>query len=183
MTGDDRRKQIIAILSKSDKPLSGDALASMLNVSRQIVVQDIALLRSSGVAIFSTNRGYLIEKTETNEACRVYKVKHSDEESIDEMQLIVDLGGHLTDVFVYHRVYGVIRGDLNIKSRLDVRKYMESIESGKSTYLKNITSGYHYHTVVAESEEILDIIQEELSKKGYLAQLSDYEPVDFWKQA
>ena len=45
----------------------------------------------------------------------------------------------------------------------------------------NVTSGYHYHTVHADSEEILDEIQEELQKAGFLAQLQEYEPVDFWK--
>jgi predicted ATPase len=51
---------------------------------------------------------------------------------------------------------------------------------GKSSLLKNVTSGYHYHTIDAESEEILDAIQEELQQKGFLAKLQDYEPVDFW---
>lgn len=181
MTGEERRKQIVDILTLSDKPLSGDALATKLGVSRQIIVGDIALLRTSGLAIFSTNRGYLIEKPDANYSCRVFKVKHTDEESADEMRLIVDLGGHLLDVFVYHRVYGIIRGDLNIKSRLDVTRYMSSIESGKSTYLKNITSDYHYHTVMAESEEILDIIEGELKSNGFLAELSDYEPAELMK--
>ena len=62
------------------------------------------------------------------------------------------------------------------------RKYMEEIRSGKSSLLKNVTSGYHYHTVRAERVEILDMIQEELQKKGLLAKLQDYEPVDFWGQ-
>ena len=70
----------------------------------------------------------------------------------------------------------------NIKSRMDIRNYMEEIRSGKSSLLKNVTSGYHYHTVRAERVEILDMIQEELQKKGLLAKLQDYEPVDFWGQ-
>ena len=45
-----------------------------------------------------------------------------------------------------------------------------------------MTSGYHYHTVTAESEEVLDQIQEELQKRGFLAELRDYEPIDFWKE-
>ena len=46
--------------------------------------------------------------------------------------------------------------------------------------LKNVTSGYHYHTILADSEDILDVIQDELQQKGFLAKLQDYEPVDFW---
>ena len=66
---------------------------------------------------------------------------------------------------------------------MDIRKYMENIRSGKSSLLKNVTSGFHYHTIVADSEELLDMIQEELSKRGFLAKLQDYEPVNFWKDA
>ena len=44
---------------------------------------------------------------------------------------------------------------------------MQGIYSGKSTLLKKITADYHYHTVSAESEEILDAIQEELTNRGY----------------
>lgn len=46
--------------------------------------------------------------------------------------------------------------------------------------LKNVTSGYHYHTVVADDEKTLDEIEAMLRKKGYFAKLIDYEPVDFW---
>ena len=74
----------------------------------------------------------------------------------------------------------MIKAELNIKSRRDVSKYMEDISSGKSTNLMNLTSNYHYHTIVAEDEQTLDMIQEELRQKGFLAKLQDYEPVDFW---
>jgi transcriptional regulator of NAD metabolism len=136
--------------------------------------------RENGKNIFSTNRGYLIQEDE--ETTRVFKVQHEDDEVEKELTTIVDLGGTVEDVFVYHKVYGVLRAEMNIKSRMDIRNYMEEIRSGKSSLLKNVTSGYHYHTVRAERVEILDMIQEELQKKGLLAKLQDYEPVDFWGQ-
>ena len=105
---------------------------------------------------------------------------HSDDEVEEELSAIVDAGGHVKDVFVYHKGYGVLRADMNIKSRRDIKNYLEEISSGKSSLLKNVTSGYHYHTILADSEEILDAIQEELQQKGFLAKLQDYEPVDFW---
>ena len=40
MNGEQRREKIIDILNSSSKPVSGVALASMLNVSRQVIVQD-----------------------------------------------------------------------------------------------------------------------------------------------
>ena len=47
---------------------------------------------------------------------------------------------------------------------------MEKIKSGKSALLKNVTSGYHYHTVSAESEEVLDIIEGKLRTFGFLVE-------------
>ena len=180
MSGEERRGKIIQALKNSDKAVSATTLAKELDVSRQVIVQDVALLRANGKNIFSTNRGYLIQEDE--ETTRVFKVQHEDDEVEKELTTIVDLGGTVEDVFVYHKVYGVLRAEMNIKSRMDIRNYMEEIRSGKSSLLKNVTSGYHYHTVRAERVEILDMIQEELQKKGLLAKLQDYEPVDFWGQ-
>lgn len=180
MSGEERRGKIIQALKNSDKAVSATTLAKEFDVSRQVIVQDVALLRANGKNIFSTNRGYLIQ--EDGETTRVFKVQHEDDEVEKELTTIVDLGGTVEDVFVYHKVYGVLRAEMNIKSRMDIRNYMEEIRSGKSSLLKNVTSGYHYHTVRAERVEILDMIQEELQKKGFLAKLQDYEPVDFWGQ-
>ena len=180
MSGEERRGKIIQALKNSDKAVSATTLAKEFDVSRQVIVQDVALLRANGKNIFSTNRGDLIQEDE--ETTRVFKVQHEDDEVEKELTTIVDLGGTVEDVFVYHKVYGVLRAEMNIKSRMDIRNYMEEIRSGKSSLLKNVTSGYHYHTVRAERVEILDMIQEELQKKGLLAKLQDYEPVDFWGQ-
>lgn len=177
MTGSERRKELLNILNNSEKPVSGSKLAEKLHVSRQVIVQDITLLRSTGNDIMSTHRGYVINKN--NEYTRVFKVIHADEDVEKELSLIVDLGGRIKDVFIYHKVYNIVRGELNIKSRMDIRNYLEEIRSGKSSLLKNVTSGYHYHTVTADSEKILDIIQDELKKAGFLAELQDYEPIDF----
>ena len=56
MKGEERRKQLLNILSSSNNPISGGTLAKELNVSRQIIVQDISLLRANGATIFSTNK-------------------------------------------------------------------------------------------------------------------------------
>ncbi len=181
MSGEERRREILEALLGSERPVSGSNLARRFNVSRQVIVQDIALIRAEGREIYSTNRGYIL--TEKKRASRVFKVFHTDEEVENELSLIVDMGGCVEDVFVYHKVYGIIRGELNIQSRYDIKRYLESIGAGKSKLLKNTTSGYHYHTVTAESEKILDMIQTKLEEAGFLAMLQDYEPVDFWKKA
>lgn len=180
MTGEERRKQIVEMIKQSKNPVSGTALAKKVGVSRQVIVQDIALLRANHVNVISTNRGYVIEEEKEERASRVFKVHHLSEDTETELNLFVDYGGYVKDVFVYHKVYDVIRVDMNLKSRMDVRRYLEEIASGKSGLLMNITSGYHYHTILADSEEVLDLIQSELQEKGFLAKLQDYEPVDFW---
>ena len=73
-----------------------------------------------------------------------------------------------------------IRHTMNIRTKRDVKKFLEELSTRSSSLLKNVTGGYHYHTIEAESEEILDDIQNGLAEKGFLARLQDYEPVDFW---
>jgi transcriptional regulator of NAD metabolism len=179
MKGQERRMMILQTLKSSGSPISGSLFAKQFGVSRQVIVQDIAVLRAEGNDIYSTNHGYMI--TEYYKASRVFKVRHTNEEIEKELNLIVDMGGKVKDVFVYHRAYGELRVDLNLNSRADIKKYLKKIETGKSRPLMNITSGYHYHTVLAENEETLDEIQDALEECGFLAPLQEYEPVDFWK--
>mgnify|MGYP000855927133 CR=1 FL=1 len=178
MNGEKRRKDIIEILEKNSSPVSGEKLADIFDVSRQVIVQDIALLRAGEYDIISTNRGYMIHKK--TGLRRIFKLHHSDEQIGEELNMIVDHGGRVLDVFVYHKVYGLIKADLSIKSRLDVEHYLNEISTGKSFPLKNVTSGYHYHTITADDEKILDVIQEKLREAGFLAELRGHEPVDFW---
>ena len=151
MTGSDRRQEILKNIKESDRPVSGSKLAKDYDVSRQVIVQDIALLRASGYDIISTNRGYVLEGQTCAE--RVFKVRHTDEQLETELCTIVDLGGQVKNVMVNHKVYGHIEAELGITSRRKVKEFLADIESGKSTPLKNITSDYHYHTVTADSEE------------------------------
>lgn len=139
----------------------------MFGVSRQIIVRDIAILKNSGYDILSTHNGYIIQKSPLKE--RVFKVRHTTEQTEDELNLIVDLGGTVVDVFVWHKVYGRVSAKLNIFSRLQVKQFIEGVRTGKSTELMNITGGYHYHTVRADSEEALDNIGKALEERGYIA--------------
>ncbi len=180
MTGIERRNEILKLLSKSKQPVSGTYLAENFNVSRQIIVQDIALLRAADNNIISTNRGYVLLKQGKCE--RIFKVRHTAEEIEDELDIIVDNGGKIIDVFVYHKIYGVVKAPMNIKTRKDVYEYVKTLSSGISSPLLKITDNYHYHTVSADSEETLDLIQKDLDERGFLAELRDFEPVDFWNK-
>lgn len=166
MTGEERRAYIIEQIKKSNKPLSGTKLAEACEVSRQVIVQDVALIRASGYDIMSTNRGYIIHEQKSFR--RTFKVQHTEDQVEEEMTSIVDLGGKIINVRVNHKVYGRMEAELNVGSRRKVSEFMEDIRRGKSSPLMRITSNYHYHIVEAESEEILDEIEAMLSEKGML---------------
>ena len=167
MKADDRRREIVNLLLSEQKPISGGKLAEQFGVSRQIIVQDISLLKAAGFEILSTHNGYVIHRTPLVE--KVFKVYHTTEQTEDELNLIVDLGGTVVDVFVWHKVYGKVEAKLNIFSRLHVKQFIEGVRTGKSMELMTITGGYHYHTVRAESQEILDRIEDALDKRNYIA--------------
>ena len=167
MKAPERRTAIANLLLSEDKAVSGSELSDKFGVSRQIIVQDIAVLKGSGYDIISTHNGYIVQKSPLKE--RVFKLHHTTEQTEDELNLIVNLGGTIVDVFVWHKVYGRVMAPLNIFSPLHVKQFIEGVRTGKSTELMNITGGYHYHTIRAESEEILDTIGKALEERRYIA--------------
>ena len=148
MKAQERRKSIINLLLSEDRPVPGGELSERCGVSRQIIVQDISVLKGQGFDILSTHNGYILQKSPLKE--RVFKLKHTTEQTEDELNTIVELGGTVVDVFVWHKVYGKMSAPLNIFSELQIKQFIEGIRAGKSTELMNITGGYHYHTVRAE---------------------------------
>lgn len=167
MKAAERRKAIVNLLLSEQEALSGSALSERFGVSRQIIVQDITVLKGMGYDILSTHNGYIMQKSPLKE--RVLKLHHTTEQTEDELSLIVGLGGTVVDVFVWHKVYGKMEAKLNIFSDLHVKQFIEGVRTGKSSELMNITGGYHYHTIRADSEEILDRIENVLRERGYIA--------------
>lgn len=163
MKSEERKNTILRLLD-AKIPVSAAVLAEKCGVSRQIIVQDVASLRKSGREILSTPKGYLLPSV----CCRTFKVRHEDERTEEELNIIVDAGGFVKNVFVHHRVYGMIEGELNVGNRVQVAEYIRSITAGKSSLLKNVTDGYHYHTVTAADESVLDVIETRLRNGGFL---------------
>lgn len=176
MTGSERRNAIINQIRSSSMPVPGKLLASSYDVSRQVIVQDIALIRAAGYDIISTNRGYILNGDSS--VRRTFKVRHTDSQLEEELNAIVDLGGCVKNVMINHKVYGRMEAELNITSRRKVKEFLTDIRSGKSSPLKNITSGYHYHAVEADSEETLDLIEDMLRAKGFLVEKSEKVPAN-----
>lgn len=166
MKAAERRKAIATFLLSEQGAVSGSALSKQFGVSRQIIVQDITVLKGSGYDILSTHNGYIMQNSPLKE--RVFKVFHTKEQTEEELDMIVGLGGTVVDVFVWHKMYGKMSAQLNIFSKLHVKQFIEGVRTGKSSELMNITGGYHYHTVRADSDEILDRIEAALTEKGYI---------------
>ena len=170
LTGEKRRVQILQMLKEQGNPLSGTALARAFGVSRQVIVQDIALMRAENHSILSTNKGYLYRtaETENTQPKRVFYVKHTTDQVLDEFLTILELGGTILDVAVEHEIYGQIRADLLIENPGDAHDFNKRLANCKDNPLKVLTDDCHYHTVSAPSERLLDLIQQELMLKGYL---------------
>lgn len=170
MTGEERRTQILQMLKDQTSPLSGTALADAFHVSRQVIVQDIALMRAENHPILSTNRGYLYHRTDSAGLLpkRVVSVRHTTEQVLEEFMTILELGGKILDVVVEHELYGQIRVDLMIESQQDAQEFYEKLMQSKDEPLKILTGDCHYHTIAAPSEKLLDLIEQALQKDGFL---------------
>lgn len=171
MEGSKRREQLLKLLNESSEPVSGAELSRLLGVSRQVIVQDIALLRASDINIFSTMKGYLIYSTEPSRRKRIFQVKHTTPQIEDELCTIVDNGGKILDVLVKHEIYGEITTPLIIRNRQDVYDFVNKVKEKKIVPLKELTDGVHRHTVEADTEDALDRIERKLKEKGYLLKM------------
>ena len=160
----DRQLEIIRILQDKTYPISGTSLALDFGVTRQVIVKDISILKALGYDIISTNKGYKLE----DGACLTFivKCKHDDFMIGEELNTIVDNGGEILDVFINHKTYGLIKKNLDIKSRNGVDSFINSID--KATPLKNLTDSIHYHTIRVRDEFAKTNIREKLREKGIL---------------
>lgn len=168
MEGKERREQLLKILNTADTPIQGSVLAKQLGVSRQVIVQDIALLRAVNKNILSTTKGYILYCQEPKKVNRCFYVKHTTDQITDELGSIVMHGGKILDVIVSHAIYGTIEADLIINTKQDVDDFVTKVKQKQTVPLKELTGGNHYHTVEADDESTLDRIEAVLREKGYL---------------
>jgi len=164
-----RRAQLLDILGRAAAPVSGHELAARLGVSRQVVVQDCALLRASGHHIMATPRGYLASM-QAGGVRAVLATRHDRQHTADELTIMVDHGLKVLDVIVEHTVYGELRGALMMTSRADVQEFAGRVASGEVPLLSELSGGIHLHTVEAPSHKRLDAARQQLREHGYLVE-------------
>ena len=169
MKAHERRAEILSLIGNSQNPVAANFLSEKYSVSRQVIVQDIAILRAQGYGVISTNRGYVLGSGLRAE--RVFKCRHTLQELVDESEIIISRGGRVEDITVNHRVYGKISARLELTTLRHAEELYRSLVSGASKPLMSVTDGYHYHTVSGENEESLDKIEAALREKGYLIEI------------
>lgn len=169
MDAEQRRQSILAAIHSSQEPIKGTDLSKAFQISRQVIVQDIALLRAAGHDIIATPQGYCVLKSAIAKTFRrILLMKHNPSDIYDELMSIVDLGGRIVDVIIEHPLYGEFRGRLMIAAPNDVREYLDRMEREGAEPLSALTEGVHLHTIEADRADVLDKIELRLRQKGYL---------------
>ena len=165
-----RRSQIENLLKESNEPVTGSRLAEIFEVSRQVIVGDIAILRAKGIDIIATPQGYFVPgAVNDNMYTDVIISTHSCiEELEDELLTIVDNGGKVIDVIVDHSVYGEIRSGINVSSRREVENFVGKLKEKGAKPISSLTEGVHLHTIETKDSQTFDEIVKVLKEKGYL---------------
>lgn len=164
-----RREALVRMLRESDEPLTGAQLAQVLKVSRQVIVQDIAVLRAGGIQVVGGLSGYWIPAEAPKALKKTFVSKHMGDALMEEeLQIVVDYGGRMLSIAVNHPLYGDIVCPLVIKSREDIRKFMERLKDEKAAPLSSLTEGVHFHTVEIDTEEAYQKMYEQLKKRGFV---------------
>ena len=171
MLGEARRLELLTLLKQQGVPITGTDLAKHANVSRQVIVNDINLLKARNEPIVATSQGYLyIKEQKPGIHKRKIVCMHTGEQTREELYAIVDCGVTVENVIIEHAVYGEITASLLVSNRLEVDFFLEKLEKTNAHYLSTLTDGTHLHVISAPSEELLDKAQDRLREKGILVE-------------
>jgi len=168
LTSKERRSQIGKLLISSKEPQKGNDLAKKFQVTRQVIVKDIAILRASGANIIATPDGYIIYENQDYKVRRVIAVNHTRQEMRHELLIVIRYGGTIEDVIVEHPVYGEIKAMLMIKNINDLDNFLQKFSEHNAEPLSLLTGGIHLHTIAAESHEDMKKIMVELENNKLL---------------
>jgi len=163
-----RRRGILAWLRRHGGPIRGGELAKRFAVSRQCLVQDVAILRAGGERIEATPRGYRVPEAAKRRPQAILACRHASERTKEELDILVDHGVKVLDVIVEHPVYGELRGSLMLESRADVQDFLSQVSSSRASLLSSLTGGVHLHTVEAARPELIARAKARLRARGIL---------------
>ncbi|WP_203361616.1 transcription repressor NadR [Bacillus sp. REN10] len=168
--GEERRSLILTWLQESQEPLTGSELANRTNVSRQVIVNDITLLKARNEPIMATSQGYVYLPQPSQEKWYERSVAcfHSPEQTEDELNLLVDFGLLVKDVKIEHPIYGDLTASIMVSNRKEVAQFVQKAAETNAAYLSQLTNGVHLHTIAAKDERTLDEAEAALKKAGFL---------------
>ena len=166
MIANNRREAIVELLLKEKAPVKGVELATKFDVTRQIIVKDIAILRAKGNNIIATPDGYMFNDDNGSRVRAIIAVNHTKDEMIKEFEIVIKYGGIIEDVIVEHPIYGEIKGLLMIKNLNDLNRFKNTFELSDSAPLSSLTNGVHLHTVSVDTKENMELIKKELKENG-----------------
>ncbi|MBT2727089.1 transcription repressor NadR [Bacillus sp. ISL-75] len=168
--GEERRSLILQQLKDSPVPLTGSELANRTNVSRQVIVGDITLLKAKNEPIIATSQGYIYLKqtSSTYSFERTIACRHLPEDTERELNLLVDHGVLVKDVRIEHTVYGDLTASIMVSNRQEVKQFLENMQKTKASLLSELTEGIHLHTISASSTQVLDKAEAALKAEGFM---------------
>ncbi|MCC7104674.1 MAG: transcription repressor NadR [Chloroflexi bacterium] len=151
--------------------VAGGELARVFGTSRQIIVQDVALLRAAGEPIISTARGYLYlpNAGPMRPVRTVLSVKHTAQQAADELRALVNCGVRVVDVVVDHPIYGELRAPVMLETPVQVEEWLAKRRERNASILSELTGGVHSHTVEAPSGDKIECARKALRELGILA--------------
>ncbi|MGI8313497.1 transcription repressor NadR [Halobacillus mangrovi] len=170
MKAHERREHILSLLKQRGSPVTGSSLAEEMNVTRQVIVGDVSLLKARNEPIVATSQGYMY-MTDVKEELAYQKTivcQHGAEKTEEELNILVDHGVHVQDVVVEHPIYGDLTAQLRISNRRDVKKFIEQVNSTNASFLLELTGGIHTHTIAADSRDAIEEAVYALSEAGIL---------------
>lgn len=169
LLGEERRTKLLHLLQTSTEPVTGSELSQITNVSRQVIVGDITLLKARNEPIIATSQGYLYLQTgSTQNPERIIACQHDPSRTQEELYLLVDIGITVKDVKIEHPVYGDLTASIMVSSRKEVQQFLSRVTATNASFLSELTSGIHLHTLSASSEELLDEAECALRDAGIL---------------
>lgn len=168
MNSKERRNNILSRLLENNTPIKGADFARMYNITRQIIVKDIAILRARGNNIIATPEGYTIYSSETNKVKFIIAVEHDELSLKNELEIIIKYGGTIEDVIVEHPIYGEIKANLMIRNLNDMNKFIDKYNSNNARPLSILTNGVHLHTISVDDKDSEALIKEDLRKNNFI---------------
>ncbi|PAV28881.1 transcription repressor NadR [Virgibacillus profundi] len=170
MSSTDRQKLIMDMLNQAEHPITGSDFANKTNVSRQVIVQDVSILKAKNEPIIATSQGYLLINQQMNEDLQrmVIVCNHTPEQTKKELYSIVDHGVTVKDVIVEHAIYGDLTASIMVSSRVEVDQFIKKINETNASYLSTLTEGIHLHTLEANTMDKIEAACKTLEEVGIL---------------